>query len=88
MKNNSVRNNLPIGVHYNKIKNLYTSECNNGTGKTKHLGCYNTPYEAFNAYKVYKENLIKQIAKEEFEKGNITEKCYKAMIKYKVEITD
>ena len=35
-----------------------------------------------------KENLIKQIAQIEFDKGNITKVCYDAMMKYEVEITD
>ena len=33
-------------------------------------------------------SLIKEIAKLEYNKGNITDKCYNAMLKYKVEITD
>jgi uncharacterized membrane protein len=32
--------------------------------------------------------MIKQIAKEEYNKGNITKQCYEAMINYEVEITD
>lgn len=44
--------------------------------------------EAFEAYKIYKELIIKQVAKEEFDIGNITKKCYDAMIHYEVEITD
>ena len=37
---------------------------------------------------MHKENLIKQVAKEEYSKGNITKQCYEAMMKYEVEITD
>lgn len=39
--------------------------------------------------KMYKEhmgNKIKKVAKEELEKGNISEQCYQAMMKYEVEI--
>lgn len=41
-----------------------------------------------NKYKVKKEMQIKQIAKIEYNNGNITKKCYEAMMSYKVEITD
>lgn len=35
-------------------------------------------------YKEHIENKIKKVAKEELENGNISEKCYKAMMKYEV----
>ena len=35
-------------------------------------------------YKKYKEDYIKQIADEEYSVGNITKKCYEAMMNYKV----
>lgn len=37
-------------------------------------------------YKEYMENKIKKVAKEEYEKSNISEQCYKAMMRYKVEV--
>ena len=43
---------------------------------------------AFNAYKIYKENIIKQVAEIEYLNGNITKRCYDAMLSYEVEITD
>ena len=87
-KRQNHRGNCPIGVCYDKNKNKYGAQCNNHNGKIQHLGYYDTPEEAFQAYKVYKENLIKQIAQEEYDKGNITKKCYDAMMNYEVEITD
>lgn len=48
-----------------------------------------TPEQAFYfGYKPYKETIIKQVAQEEYDKGNITEKCYEAMMNYEVEIDD
>lgn len=44
--------------------------------------------QAFQEYKANKESVIKQVANEEYFKGNITNECYKAMMNYKVEITD
>lgn len=86
-KRKSKRGNLPIGVV--KHNNLFRAECSSVFEKYhKYLGIYETPQKAFDVYKKYKEDLIKQIAKIEYEKANITDKCYNAMMNYKVEITD
>ena len=87
IKRTRYRGELPIGViqYYNKFR----ARCENTLiGKRIHLGLYNTSQEAFCAYKQYKENLIKDVARIEFDHGNITEKCYDAMMNYIVEITD
>lgn len=87
IKCQNVRGEYPIGVgrQYNKfnakIQNPFTR-------KTEHLGYYDTPEEAFQAYKEAKELYIKQVAQEEYDKGNITKRCYDAMMNYEVEITD
>ena len=47
---------------------------------------FDTPEEAFQTYKEFKENYIKQVADEY--KDKIPEKLYEAMINYKIEITD
>lgn len=39
-------------------------------------------------YKDKKENMIKQMAESEYANGNITKKCYEAMMNYEVEIYD
>ena len=66
------------------------SNCRNPfIDKTEELGSYSTPERAFYlGYKPYKEDIIKQVAEIEFNKDNITKKCYEAMMKYEVEITD
>lgn len=80
-KRNSKRGTLPIGVSFERNKyRAYSSD--------KHLGDYNTPEEAFFAYKNFKEKHIKQVAQEEYDQGNITKRCYEAMMIYIVEITD
>ena len=58
-------------------------------GKTS-LGYYNTIEEAFNAYKIAKENEIKKIANDCVLKGYITKdsRLYNAMISYQIEIDD
>lgn len=77
------REGLPIGVSHTKNKNKYIAQSRN-----EYLGRYSTLEEAFLAYKKTKEEHIKKVAQEEYSKGNITEKCYEAMMNHKVEITD
>lgn len=88
VKKNKNRGDLPIGVTYNHKKYM-AAYSNPITGNIReYIGTYNTPEEAFYAYKEKKENLIKQIAQIEYNKNNIIKQCYDAMMKYKVEITD
>ena len=54
--------------------------------KQKHLGSFNSKEEAFNVYKIAKENQIKQLSDKY--KPYIPQKLYDAMYNYKVEITD
>ena len=87
LKREADRGDLPIGVRKNG--NLYSACCHNPfTNKTEKLGVYQTIDDAFQAYKRYKEYLVKQVAEIEYSKGNITRECYVAMMNYKVEITD
>ena len=82
-KSDKARGDLPIGVRY--CGNKYQARCNNH-GESIHLGSYNTIEDAFQIYKEYKENVIKQVADEY--KGLIPQKLYMTMYKYKVEVTD
>ena len=50
------------------------------------IGTFNTPEEAFQAYKTAKEQYIKEVADKW--KGLISDKVYEAMYNYEVEITD
>ena len=87
-KNKFSRNELPIGVCYHKETNKYQASCKNSEGKNIYLGVYENYQDAFNAYKIQKEKIIKQVAEEEYKEGNIIEKCYKAMMNYEVDIND
>lgn len=90
-KANALRGNYPIGVYKDENREGYTAHIIYGKKNNyeKHTRFqYPTPEEAFYAYKEYKENYIKRIAQEEYNKGNITKICYDAMMDYKVEITD
>lgn len=81
--NKKNRGTYPMGVSYHKAAKLFTSQINK-KGKRIHLGCYATPEEAFNVYKTERELYIKDIAKEYFDKGLITERVKNALYKYEI----
>ena len=82
---NKHRGDLPIGVSFDTSKNKYRAEVS-FMGKSIKLGTFNNPEEAFKRYKVYKEDLIQDMAEQY--KGQIPDKAYQAMLNWKVEITD
>ena len=90
VKNDSKRGNLPIGVRFHKAINKFTAQYSDpfDNFRIHYIGHFETPTDAFNAYKIKKEKVIKNVALEEYRKGTITEKCYNAMKNYKVEIND
>ena len=83
VKCNNSRGKYPIGVSKNRNKFLARLSKDNGN---INLGTYDTPEEAFFAYKQAKEAYIKEVANEY--KGKIDPKAYDALMKYEVEITD
>lgn len=81
------RGKYPIGViKASKSNNFESAFFKNG--KRIYLGSFKTTEEAFVAYKKAKESHIKDVAQEYYDKGEITEKVYDALMKYEVEITD
>jgi len=86
VKNKPTRGTYPIGVHLDKRLNKFIAQCNGASENSKHLGCFDTPEEAFHAYKVFKETYIKQAA--EKYKHQLDPRAYEALINYAVEITD
>lgn len=83
VKSNGIRGKYLIGV--NKINNRYRSSITM-YNKFNHLGYYETELEAFNVYKLAKENYIKELADKW--KNNITESVYNALYDYTVDIND
>lgn len=87
------RTELPIGVWYRKRINKYESGCSiideSGKRFVKYLGYYDTPMEAFNTYKSFKEEYIRQVADEyKLKYPQLPQKLYDALYAYEVEITD
>lgn len=85
LRNKSRRGEYPIGV--TKVKGMFKAQISENY-KNVSLGLFNTPEEAFAAFKFEKERYVKELASEYYNKGTITEKVYNALMNYKVEITD
>lgn len=87
LKQDNHRGKYPIGIC--KDNDEFLVQCMNPIiGKLKKIGRYDVLEEAFQAYKIYKEDIIKQVTQIEYDKCNITKQCYEAMMNYEVEITD
>jgi len=85
-KSNSSRGELPIGVHWVEGRKKYRSICQDGKGKLKHLGLFVTVEDTFAAYKVFKEQIVKDVANEYREQLDI--RAYQALMQYEVNIDD
>lgn len=83
IKRDNERGDLPIGV--SKYEDKFVAHLNKDN-KLIHLGYYDTPEQAFLAYKEAKEQYIKKVAEEY--KDKIDPRAYEALMNYKVEITD
>lgn len=87
-KSNATRGNFPIGVSYNSERNKYSATCTNHYSNiTKHyFKRFDCKDEAFMAYKSFKEKCVKEMA--EYYKKYLPINVFKALVTYKVEITD
>lgn len=83
IKCNKSRGEYPIGISLVHNRFQVTIRKN---GKTHNLGRFHTIEEAFQVYKVAKENYIKEVADKW--KPYIEERVYNAMYNWIVEITD
>ena len=72
----SNRGKYPSGV--TKIRGKYRSRCRSN-GKYEYLGLFDTPEQAFDKYKIFKLNVIKEAAM------NQPEPLRSAMLNYKIE---
>lgn len=78
------RSDICLGVY--KHGNRFTAACNKLDDDSRYIGIFDTREEAFDAYKLVKENEIRRIA--DLYKDKIPEHVYDAIISYKIEITD
>ena len=73
---------LPLGVTRSGNKFLVRVSI---LGKKKKVGLFCDPIEAFQAYKIAKENHVKAIAKRSFLLGDIPIEIYESLVVFKVE---
>jgi hypothetical protein len=85
-KRNSLRGGFPLGVHFDTRDNVFKAQCCDGRSNRIHLGSFNNPADAFAAYKVYKEVLIKQVANRY--KEQLDPRVYGALMNYEVHEND
>ena len=85
-KANLIRGEHLIGVYWDKTKNKFTACVCLNSSKRKYLGAFDTELDAFKAYKIAKENHIKELANKWIDQ--IDERAYNALMNYQVEITD
>lgn len=89
LKADRIRGELPVGVSFRKTDCTYEAQCNDPfEGRYITIGVYISPNKAFIAYKKYKENIIKKVAQNEYQLGNITKECYDALIRREINIDD
>ena len=77
----NARGEYPLGVSFNKVIGKFMAYCK-VNGKIQYLGLFNTPQEAFAAYKPFKEALCKQLALKW--KTGIDERLFNAMMNWSV----
>jgi len=74
----AIRGKYPIGVSFHKPTSKFKSQCKAG-GKNKHLGYFNTPEEASDAYKLFKYEVIAETAIQQ------NEPLRSALLNYRIE---
>ena len=84
-KRDNARGEYPVGIYFHKARGKFTAQLNIN-GKKKFLGYFNTPEEAFQAYRVAKEAHIKAVA--EKWKDQLDGRVYLALMNYEVNIYD
>lgn len=74
------RGDYPIGVHLDKSSGKFTAQIS-CFGKRLFLGRFDTVEEAYNAYKVKKEEYVKEVANKY--KGEVSNEVYSRMMEWK-----
>lgn len=77
------KNPLGAGVIFNTKLNKYVARTNQSGKKSKHIGCYETVTEAFDAYKRFKIKYIKNLALEY--KDTLELNVFNALMAWEVE---
>lgn len=84
---NVFRGDLPVGVSLHKNKVMYRANCSDPfTEKKVWLGSFSSPLSAFEAYKEYKELMLRKMAYKYV--GVVDDRVVAALLSYNVEVTD
>ncbi len=86
IKRISKRGDCPLGVDWKDGRNKYRAACNIEKGISQHLGYFDSKEDAFQAYKRFKERLVKYVANKY--KDQINPRAYEALMRYQVNIDD
>lgn len=84
--NSSRRGELPIGVAVYKPTGKFQARCRDASGKQITVGFYDTPEEAFDAYKLFKEKVV--IEKATFWRYKLCPSAYQALMNFTVSLED
>lgn len=87
LNNSKGRGTTPLGSSFEADTQSYRVRYS-AEGKDKHVGRFDCPIEAFNAYKEVKEKHIQAMATEDYNLGLISEVVYKALLKFKINEND
>lgn len=85
VKADNIRGKCPVGVYFDKERSMFKVWFS-ADGKGVYKGRYNTPEEAFQAYKQAKESYIKVVANKW--KGQIDSRVYNALMGWEINIED
>ena len=80
------RGKYPIGVRLHSSGNLFEALCRDNSGQQINLGKFSSGEAAFEAYKTFKQNVLKE--KANFWKNKIHPLAYNALMEYEVHIED
>lgn len=79
------RGKYPLGVNLCKVNGKYIASCGSVDSKqSRFLGYYTTTKEAHSVYCKRKYEIIKEVAQEALEKGEISQRVYDALLRYKL----
>lgn len=84
VSNNAVRGKYPVGIHYHKAAKKFRAQCHCGRDQVI-IGDFDSPVMAFMEYAAFKENRIKTLSQEYFDKGLICKEVYETLQSWSVE---
>lgn len=59
---NATRGKWPLGVYLDGRRGNWKSQCSDGSGKSKHIGCFKCPTQAHRAWQKYKSEIVMHFA--------------------------